>query len=130
MTKLLLTKDSPPWMQLLQGARKKIGWDSGRFGLFTYGNYEFGAENEIGLDAHGVYQTRSCAEGQITVKMRFQLTREEVATPARVANWEKYAAALGAWADLTQEQKNVYNERAKELPMNGRNLFVKEYMLS
>jgi len=130
MAKLLRVKDCPEWMWKFENARKKIGWDSGRFGLFRYGNYEFGWENEIGFDEHGVYQRRSCVEGQITVKMRFPLTREEVETPARVANWEKYAAALDAWDSLTQEQKDVYNESAKEFLMNGCNLFVKEYMLS
>lgn len=123
-------KGAPKWVWNFQNARKKIGWDSGRFGLFRYGKYEFGAENEIGFDSHGVYQVRSCKEGQITVKMRFQITREEVVTPDRRANWDKYAAATRAWSSLTQEEKNVYNERVKELPMNGRNLFVKEYMLS
>jgi hypothetical protein len=123
-------KGCPKWMWHFQGARKKVGWDSGRFGLFRFGNYEFGWENEIGFDVHGVYQRRYCKGGYRTVKMRFQITREEVATEARRANWDKYAAALGAWSDLTQTQKDVYNERVKGLPMNGRNLFVKEYMLS
>ncbi len=123
-------KGCPRWMWQLMGARKKLGWDTGRFGLFNYGNYEFGAENEIGLDLFGVYQRRMTKKGYQTVKMRFQLTREEIVTIPRRANWDKYAAALGAWADLTDEQKEVYNIRVKNLPMNGRNLFVKEYMLS
>lgn len=123
-------KGSPKWVDMLQGARKKVGWDTGRFGLFRYGNYEFGSENEIGFDSFGVYQRRLTTKGYRTVKMRFQITREEVETPARRANWDKYAAALGAWADLTQEQKDVYNLNSRGLLMNGRNLFVKEYMLS
>jgi hypothetical protein len=123
-------KGCPPWMNQFIGAKKKIGWDTGRFGLFRFGVYEFGAENEIGLDAFGVYQQRMTKKGYRTVKMRFQITREEVRTDNRKANWAKYVEALHGWRDLTAEQKELYNTRVKGLPMNGRNLYVKEYMLS
>jgi len=130
MTKLIRTKNTPFWITHSNAIRKKIGSDTGRFGLMHFGVYEFGAENEIGKDVTGVYQMRKCVEGPRPVKMRFQITREETPTPARVANWNKFRDAMSAWQDLTDEQKSVYNNRAKLLLMFGFNLYIREYMLS
>jgi hypothetical protein len=108
----------------------QLGKDTGRFGLFHYGSYEYGAINEIGFDEHGVYQMRWCQEGYIPVKCRWPLTVPEVATPARQIVWAKYRQAIIEWQALTSEQKAVYNERVKGTRLNGCNLYVKEYMLS
>ena len=70
MTKLLRYKGAPPAIPYVKTITKKLGRDSGRFGLVPYGDYEFGAENSIGFDFHGVYQMRNCVEGRIPVKMR------------------------------------------------------------
>jgi len=130
MTKLLRVKGAAPSVPFVKTIRNRIYHDTGRFGLFNYGNYEFGAENEIGRDLDGVYQMRDCVEGKIPVKMRFQLTREETPTEARVANWTKFAEAVAAWQALTDEQKKVYNDRAKGTSKTGNNIFISEYMLS
>ena len=130
MTKLLRYKGAPPQIPFIKTIRKRLFHDTGRFGLFDYGNFEFGAENEIGRDFDGVYQMRHCQEGYTPIKMRFQLTREETATPARVANWTKFKNAITAWQALTDEQKKVYNDRAKGKPKTGNNIFISEYMLS
>jgi len=130
MTKLLKYKGAPRAIPFIKTIRNRLYRDTGRFGLFNYGNYEFGAENEIGRDFDGVYQMRNCVEGKIPVKMRFQLTREETPTAPRVANWNKFAAAVAAWQALTDEQKKVYNDRAKGTNKTGFNLYIKEYMLS
>lgn len=130
MTKLIREKGSPPQIPFIGRIQNRVWRDSGRFGLFDYGDYEFGSENAIGRDLDGVYQMRRCLDGIIPVKMRFQETREEVATPARVANWNKYAAGIAAWQALTPEQKAVYNERANGKRLTGNNIFIKEYMLS
>lgn len=114
----------------MAACRKKVGYDTGRFGLLRYGVYEYGAQNEIGLNFTGVYQVRHCSNGRFVVKMRFQRTREETPTPARVAIWAKFAAAMAAWQALTDEEKMPYTLRAKKLKMHAHNLFIKEYMLS
>ena len=130
MTKLLRVKGAAPSVPFIRTIRNRLYRDTGRFGLFKYGNYEYGAENEIGRDLDGVYQMRKCVEGYRPVKMRFQKTREETPTEARVANWDKFAAAITAWQALTDEQKAVYNERAKGINKTGNNIFISEYMLS
>ena len=130
MTKLIRTKETPAFITHTNAIRKRLGRDTGRFGLMHFGAYEFGAQNEIGLDYSGVYQMRHCVEGPRPVKMRFQETREEFPTVARVANWNKFAAAVVAWQGLTVSEKLVYNERAKFLLMLGFNLYIREYMLS
>lgn len=130
MTKLIRRKgvaNNPNYTSTIRG---RLGSDTGRFGLFHFGAYEYGAQNEIGLDHHGVYQMRHCIEGKIPVKMRFPKTIPETSTPAREAVWAKYRAAILGWQSLTDEQKAVYNERVKGTRLNGCNLFVKEYMLS
>jgi len=130
MTKLLRVKGAAPMVPFIKTIRNRLYKDTGRFGLPHFGNYEFGAENEIGRDLDGVYQMRHCKEGYIPVKMRFQKTREETPTEARVANWNKYAAGIAAWQALTDEQKAVYNERAKGTNKTGNNIYISEYMLS
>ena len=130
MTKLLRYKGAPRMIPFIKVIRNRLFRDTGRFGLFLFGNYEFGAENSINRDFDGVYQMRRCLEGYTPVKMRFQETREEVATPARVASWNKFKLAILAWQALTPAEKKVYNDRAKGTSKTGNNLFISEYMLS
>jgi len=130
MTILLRYKGAPKTVPRTSTIRNRLGKDTGRFGLFHYGNYEFGSENEIGRDFDGVYQMRHCIEGILPVKMRFQVTREEALSAPRVANWNKFKAAETAWHALTDEQRAVYNIRAKGTTRTGNNLFIREYMLS
>jgi len=130
MTKLIRVKGGAPMVPFTKEIRKRLGKDTGRMGLFHYGIYEYGAENEIGRDLDGVYQMRNSIEGRTAVKMRFQKTREETPTEARVAVWNKFANAMSAWQALTDEQKVVYNERAKGIKKTGANIFISEYMLS
>lgn len=130
MVKLIRTKNFKNFIPFCGSIKKKLGKDTGRFGLIIYGFYEYGAENSIGLDFHGVYQMRKCVEGNIPVKMRFQLTREETPTDPRIANWNKFSAAVAGWQSLTEIQKEVYNNRAKGKKLHGYNIYISEYMLS
>ncbi|MFA5360330.1 MAG: hypothetical protein WC349_05275 [Patescibacteria group bacterium] len=130
MTKLIRTKDAPPMIPFVSRICKKLGNDTGRFGLFHIGNYEYGSENEIGFDFHGVYKMQHCKEGYIPVKTKFRVTNKKTITPAYIASQNKFAGAIPAWRALTAEQKAVYNNRAKRKLMYGYNLFIKEYMLS
>lgn len=49
---------------------------------------------------------------------------------AQQAQRAKYADGVAAWQALTQEQKDVYNERAKRKDFFGYHLFLREYLLS
>jgi len=51
-------------------------------------------------------------------------------TPAQQANRMKFADAMAAWAALPQATKDTYEHRVRDRQMYGKNLFVKEYMLS
>lgn len=51
-------------------------------------------------------------------------------TEAQQANRQKYANGVSAWQGLTDEQKDVYNEKAKGKRMSGYNLFLSEYLKS
>jgi len=130
MVKIVKTNSMSGLPSFVSTIRNRLYRDTGRFGLFNFGNYEFGAENAIGRDADGVYQMRPTKNGPVAVKMRFQLTREETPTPARVANWNKFAAGVAAWHLLTDEEKLVYNNKAKGTTKYGFNIFLSEYMLS
>lgn len=130
MTKLIRTKDAPPIIPFCKMIKKKLGSDTGRFGLLHFGVYEYGAENEIGLDFHGVYAMCNCVEGKIPVKYRFRKTDEKTITAAYIASQNKLASAVLAWQNLTIEQKSVYNIRAKTKKMYGYNIFIKEFILS
>ena len=130
MAKLIREKDGPKIIPFVGQITGNLFRDTGRFGLFHFGDYEFGSENEINKDFDGIYQVRHCYDGRKIVKMRFQKTREEYPTVARVANWNKFADAMAAWANLTANEKSVYNERGKALRLHGVNVFVKKYMLS
>ncbi len=50
--------------------------------------------------------------------------------PGEIVMRHKYYDAVGAWRALTDEDRAVYNERVKNKPLSGWNLFYKEYLLS
>lgn len=128
MTKLIRTKEAGPIIPFCKMIKKKLGNDTGRFGHFHLGVYEYGSENELGLDFHGIYQMRACKEGQVPVKMRFRVSNRKTITSAYIASQNKFAGAIPAWRALTDEQRAVYNIRAKKKLMYGYNLFIREYM--
>ena len=130
MSILTRSKLNKTFIPFCKEIRKDIYRDTGRYGLFSFGAYEFGAENEIGRDIDGVYQMRHGVKGPIAVKMRFALTREKYPYPDRVVLWDKMRAGVAAWKNLTTPEKEVYNIRAKGKRLTGYNLFIKEYMLS
>lgn len=41
-----------------------------------------------------------------------------------------FANAVAAWQNLTEEQKDVYNEKAKGKNYSGYNLFLSQFLLS
>lgn len=130
MTKLIHSKDAAPMIPFIAVIRRDIYRDTGRFGLFQFADYEFGAQNSIGRDFDGVYQMRHCREGYIPVKMRFQETREETPTVKRLAAWSKFRSAVAAWKALTDEEKEVYYNKESPKHRRANNIFIREYMLS
>ena len=104
--------------------QKKLGFGG------EYGNAEYGIGAYGYYDVrYGIYQIRHTPNGQRTVREKFYWPTQTM-TPAKAASQAKWAAGMTAWSNLTTEQKNVYNERAKHLKMHGSNLYMREYMRS
>lgn len=85
---------------------------------------DVGKPNLLGMN--GIWQRRHTKTGIRSVKMKFYTPTNPQTIPQE-ANRSKFAAAMAAWGDLTDEEKAVYNKRAKRLSLYGRNLFVREY---
>ena len=77
----------------------------------------------------GIYQMRKCHEGKIPIQINFYLY-VITHTPGQQTRREKFVAAVAEWQGLTEEQKNVYREKAKRKNFSGYNLYLREYMLS
>jgi hypothetical protein len=75
----------------------------------------------------GIYQIRTIGGERKIVRCDFYnyvITHTE----AQQARRELFADAVLSWQNLTEEQKNSYNERAKYLQMSGYNLYLKKYL--
>jgi hypothetical protein len=90
------------------------------FGVSLYGN-EF--------DPRGIYQVRHCKDGKRTIKMKYYRPGPSD-SEVQATNRQKFADAITAWHNLTNEQKAVYNRRAVGKNCTGFNLKIKEYMVS
>jgi len=115
--------------------RGKVGHAT-KYGKRLYGEYQYGEEpptQDIGEEEPwnrwGIYRVMSVKGHQVNVKERFYIPHNPQ-TEAQQANRNKFKDAISAWYALTDEEKEVYNERAKGKNMTGYNIFVKEYMLS
>ena len=115
--------------------RKKYGnpkssVSGGFYGEAFFGTGGFGSDEiDPNSDYYGIYQMRRCKEGYIPVQMKFYRPSNPQTAPQQ-ANRSKLADAVVAWQNLTQEQKEVYNQNAVIHHITGYNLFCKEYMLS
>lgn len=77
----------------------------------------------------GIYQVRHYGTHTRVVKEKFYDPGPPT-HPGQIVAQEKFAAGVLAWQGLTEEEKNEYNEEAKDLEMYGFNLFLREWMLS
>jgi hypothetical protein len=77
----------------------------------------------------GIYQTMPTSKGRITKRLKLY-SPFNPRTEAQQANRQKITNAVLAWQNLTDEQKNLYNERAIGKPFTGYNIFIKEHLLS
>ena len=96
------------------------GYGDSTYGIDHYGNI---------LSLSGIYRTDN-----VTGKTKYYCEPYYIPknpnSPDQQVQRQKYADGVLAWQDLTQFQKNVYNQRAKFLDMSGYNLYLKEYLLS
>ena len=109
---------------------------------FNYGEEEYQIDrNEIGVRLYssvlygtddvriGIYQRRHNKGKKINARLKFYTPANPKTAPQQA--WRTvFANGMVAWANLTGEQKDVYNERAKKYQLHGVNLFLKEYLNS
>ena len=95
------------------------------YGIACYGKDDFG---DLFLFS-GIYRTDN-----VTGKTKYYREPYYITKNPRYENQQahrqKYGKAVEAWKDLTKEEKDVYNKRAKGKRYSGWNLFYKEYLLS
>jgi len=48
-------------------------------------------------------------------------------TPKQLEQRKKYARVVEAWKELSNDEKQVYNQRAINLNMSGYNIFISEF---
>jgi hypothetical protein len=114
-----------PWeIPTADQPRKKLG-SSAEYGCHCYGGFYYGLVNDL----YGIYRVTKGALHQIIIKSRFSIPHNPK-TPAQDAQRLKYAESVTEWQNLTDEQKLVYNNRARGKKLSGYNLFQKEYLLS
>ena len=78
------------------------------------------------FNMRGVWQRRHTKRGIVSVKMKLY-SPTNPRTTLQQANRQRFADAMAAWKNLTNEQKAVYNKRAKRQQLFGWNVFIKEY---
>lgn len=81
------------------------------------------------LGVNGIYQMRMTKRGKRPIKMKFYTPTNPRTVPQQ-ANRTKFANAMTAWGALTNPQKQVYNQRAKQRNMTAWGLFIREYYSS
>ncbi len=100
----------------------KLGKPSG-LGHFTLGWSELG---EINM-ALGVYQRRRTKQGKKSIHMRYTWPKNP--QTQKQQDWRQiFADAMDAWKNLTDAEKEVYNNARYPEGMNGHNRFVREYL--
>ena len=60
-------------------------------------------------------------------QVRYQKKQKDVITDARTEQRDFFKEAVEAWNALSEEEKEEYNTRAKNLDITGYNLFISEY---
>jgi len=77
----------------------------------------------------GLYQQRNENGRSFSIRTRFVVPKNPRTETQQ--NWRAvFIAAMAAWKLLTENQKSVYNERAKRFQIHGVNLFVREWLNS
>lgn len=108
----------------------------GQYGILTYSEQKYGEVRNL----YGIYRIRHKRHKyfvkndkergtQYIQKEAFHCPSNPQTGPQQ-ANRQKYADAITAWQGLTNNQKEIYNERARYKPYSGYNLYIREYILS
>jgi hypothetical protein len=77
--------------------------------------------------ASGIYQNRLTKKGKISTRTGFY-TYVPGSTAPQLARRSVFSDGMSAWMSLTDEEKLVYDKRARRVHMFGANLFMKEYL--
>lgn len=114
-------------LQFSKGSFSFIGEDKAKFMIAWKLRKKLGKpESSDPLGVYGIYRVRSIKGTQRTEKMPFYKPTNP-RTPAQQANRQKFANAMLAWKNLTELEKERYNEEAKSKMLFGWNVFIKEY---
>jgi hypothetical protein len=108
-------------MAIITGAQKVLGFE-------IWGKLGKPGDSDP-YNVLGIYRRRPGPKGVKIVRMDFYDPGPPT-HPGQITAQEKFAAGVLAWQGLTQSEKNVYNERVKDLEMYGFNLFLREWMLA
>lgn len=107
-----------------------------KYGDRLYGDNFYGVKEALvnnkkdtPIERFGIYQARINPKRKMTARLNYYTPYNPRTVPQQ-DNRNLFAEAMSEWALLTQEQKSVYNVRAKKLRLFGHNLFVKEYINS
>lgn len=95
------------------------------YGAGEYGDIFYGQTNNI----WGLYQRRHSNGKQTISRLKFY-TPTNPKTASQQSWRSNFTAGMTAWGNLTNEQKAVYNERAKAKHLHGVNLYLREYLKS
>jgi len=77
----------------------------------------------------GIYQGRKFIKGRGTIRERYYVPKNP-RTENQMIPRNKFAAAVLAWQSLTDNEKSLYNEKARNLNKSGYNVYIAEYMSS
>lgn len=95
------------------------------YGARIYGDFKYGQTSDI----WGIYQRRHNKGKVIYARLKFYTPANPQTAPQQ-SHRATFSAGMTAWGSLTQNQKDVYNERAKKLALHGVNLYMREYLNS
>jgi len=128
------------------GPRKRFGKPFG-FGRCMFAFSNFGSEDvlfspslfgciDFGHDSFccrfslsGIYRSDNVTGVTKWYKEPYYIPKNP-RTESQQAQRSKLADGVSEWFDLTPEEKDVFNERARAKHLSGYNLFLKEYLLS
>lgn len=78
------------------------------------------------LNVAGIYRVQTQHGKKVQQKMPFYVPTNP-RTIKQQENRQRFADAMEAWGNLTQNDKKFYNEIAKQQQLFGWNVFIKEY---
>ncbi len=106
------------------------------YGRSVFASSRYGSDDIFIIDGKGnkiiltgIYR-RDNVSGYLRYYRENYYCTKNPRTEKQQANRMKFRDAVLAWHNLTNDEKNDYNERAKIRHMSGMNLFIRYYMNS